>query len=703
MSSNLNLQNFNHMQPQMYNPAFAQTTSLIPNMQGGVPAMQGLDYDTLKLQAEEKAKDNALAQVTRHYDSASPETSLATMAQSFLCSLLMSIGFTSATNWLMSSKKIADGATNLENFEKTRLYKIGQALDNKIGDTKVVKGIASASNGIKSFFSKLTPNVVKEAFAKMKMGSIAVWDKQGMFSLGKGAESLNDFTEAATKVSNDKLKTLLATNGVAADKIDEVIDIVNKVKKGSIRGTVAFDKLMPIFEKMPAKELAKLNAQGFFGKMFGLRTDLNMGIDKARFFNGALNKSQGPIAKLFQKMTALVGEASGNGVLGGKFALFAGTFGLMQGFTAAFNAEKGDKLKAFMEDYIGFTLGSYLMSFVVGTWFNKFLGVTEIGMDTSSKAFKDICGRLGLDKGTQRVQEAVIAFNREFKDVRSAKNIIEKLNKNKMTQEQAYKALKNLIDNKNLKVSMYDGITTERLVKRVTDRIAEFETNGSLRTAIKDAMKSKLTVKNAGLGRYIVQKPLEVIGKIFSVGRYSMMDGSKFSAKSIGKFAKRFGGGVGRMILVGFVLVEPFRKGFMKLSHAIFGKPKNSALDEGKTEAENLANIPQGQAQETVAQQPQNTQVNQQLLQQQLGARPTASTPLNNSQPIASTPINNTTANNSVDDAIAATELKRTYIPSAQPSQFALQKDPRKLEVEQAIAKAEGAEKLAQNFLSNGI
>lgn len=686
--TNLVSQNYNLQQQIPLNMGQIPVTPYSHNAQTLNPAMQGLDYDTLRLQA----KDSAVGQATRHYSSETPEATLATMLKSFGYSLLMSIGFTSATNWLMSSKNIAEGATNAQNFTQTRLYKAGQYLDDKIGNTKFVQGTTKAINGAKGFFSKITPNVLKEAFAKMKMGSIAVWDKQGMYSLGKGAEALNDFVDATTKVPTEKLKTLFTQNGISASQADEVIDIINKVKKGSIRGPEAFKKIFPVFEKMPAQELAKLNAQGFFGKLLGVRTNLNIGADKARFFNGALNKAQGPIAKLFQKLSALVGEASGNGILGGKFALILGSLGLMQGFTAAANAEKGDKLKAFMEDYIGFTLGSYLMSFVVGTWFNKFLGVTELGMDVKSPEFQSICKRLGLDPNTKRVQEAVIAFNKEFKDIRKAKSILEQLEKGKLTQDKAFEAIKKLADDKNLRI---DDIKDYNFVRKVGERIKEFDTNGSLRTDIKSAMKSKLTVKNAGLGKYIVQKPLELMGKLFSVGRYNMMDGSKFSFKSIRKAASRWGGGIGRMVLVGFVLVEPFRKGFVKLSHAIFGKPKNSALDEGKEKTPDNSQLEQLQQQ--LAQQQSQSQVQPQ-------AQPQTAQPAQiQAQPLAAAPVEPTTPTTTQNNALAATELKRNYVPSAQPSQFALQKDPRELEVEKAIAKAEGAELAAQNFLSNGF
>ncbi len=693
--TNLVTQNYNIPQHQI--PQNMGQMAITPYSYNGQmlnPAMQGLDYDTLRLQA----KDSAVGQATRHYSAETPEATLATMLKSFGYSLLMSIGFTGATNWLMSSKNITEGATNAQNFAQTRLYKAGQYLDDKIGNTKFVQGATSAVSSTKRFFSKITPNVLKEAFAKMKMGSVAVWDKQGMYSLGKGAEALNDFVDATTKVPTEKLKTLFTQNGISQSEANKVIDIINKVKKGSIRGPEAFKIIFPTFEKMPAQELAKLNAQGFFGKFLGVRTNLNIGADKARFFNGALNKTQGPIAKLFQKLSALVGEASGNGILGGKLALIMGSLGLMQGFTAAANAEKGDKLKAFMEDYIGFTLGSYLMSFVVGTWFNKFLGVTELGMDVNSPEFKSICKRLGLDLNTKRVQEAVIAFNKEFKDIRKAKDIIEQFKKGKLTEDKALETIKKLANDKNLRV---DDLKKYNFVRKVEERIKEFDTNGALRTDIKNAMKSNLTVKNAGLGKYIVQKPLELMGKLFSVGRYNMMDGSKFSFKSIRKAASRWGGGIGRMVLVGFVLVEPFRKGFVKLSHAIFGKPKNSALDDGKPKPQTDENVQLEQMQQQLAQQQSQQLMQQQNLQQDKMAQPQG-TPVP-TQPLAAAPVAQPTQTPSQNNTLAATELKRNYVPSSQPSKFALQKDPRELEVEQAIMKAEGAELAAQNFLSNGF
>ena len=188
--SNLDFNNQYNMQklPVMLQ-AYPQDAVYSPNMQGIPPSMQGLDYDTFKNQA----KDNALAQATKDYDAMSDPTII---FRNFLLALGMSVGVTGATNWLMNSKEIASGATNLQNFQKTRLYKVGEYLDDKVGNSAFGRFIGRVNNGIRNFIGKVpVPEFLKEVQSKVKVGSIAVLDKQGMYSLGKGAEALNEFVE----------------------------------------------------------------------------------------------------------------------------------------------------------------------------------------------------------------------------------------------------------------------------------------------------------------------------------------------------------------------------------------------------------------------------------------------------------------------------------------------------------------------------
>lgn len=720
MAGNLNLNPQYNLNPSLYQvqqPYFAQNlNSYNPNMQGQFPAMQGVTYDQLKAQAEAKSKDNMIAQATKDYDVMEHP---GVLVKNLLLCLAMSVGFTGFTNWLMStSKKVPSyqNFTNAQDFAQTRLYKASGYLDQKVKASVVGRGLSRVSGAIKNGFSKIpVPNFIKEVYSRMKIGGIAVLDKQGMYSIGKGAEALNEAVEYLSQVPASQIKALQGLK-----KPSEVLKILEDFRLGKIRGPVAYNKLAPHFDDISAAALRKLNAgsSNFFDKIFTTRPNVNLALHKAKFFNGALNKSQGPLAKALQKFTALVGEASGGGVLGGKMALVMNALGLMTGFNAASNAEKGDKLKAFMEDYIGFTLGSYLMSFYVGTWFNKFLGVSELGLDKN--AIFAAGKKLGVDMSQGRLQDAVIAYNKNYKDFRGLKNIADKFRNGQMSFDKAVSAAAkhNVVGAKNSKELLHN------IEKALGGKNEAFF--AGVRSDIKNALKSKLTLKsifkaneyNKGgfltrLGRYLVQKPLSVIGRVLSVGRYDLVHGAKFSPKSMFKFAKRFGGGFGRAVLVMFVLVEPFRKGFMKLSHLIFGKPKKSALDEEnakeKKETEQVQKVMNEQIQK---QQMQNMQVNGQkqniplaqnlnyqtqnlpqtnILKQKL-ENPSAST-------IATSPLNDTMhAENFNRDNVP--ELVRTYIPSPMASPAALQADPREAEAEKALLRADAAERAAMNFLN---
>ncbi len=717
--TSLNLYNQYQYNPMLQNasqPVLQQSSgAFMPNMQGLPPSMQGVDYNAVKSHIEARSKDNAIVQATKDYDVTQHP---GVLGKNFLLCLLMSMGFTAGTNYLMSSKNIANNVSNLQDFQNTRLYRAGGFLDKKVGQSALGKFLGNIGSKVKNITSKVpVPNFVKEIGSKIKVGSIAVLDKQGMYSIGKGAEALNEAIEYLSQVDVKQIKSL----GLGAAEAD-VIKVLKDFRLGNIRGPVAYQKIAPYFEKISAEKLAKLTVGEVskLDKLFTTTPNINLALHKARFFNGMYNKAQGPIAKMMQKFTSLVGEASGGGVLGGKMALLMNAVGLMTGFNAASNAEKGDKLKAFMEDYIGFTLGSYLMSFFVGTWFNKFLGVSELGLDKN--AIAAVGKRLGIDMSQGRLQDAVIAYNRDYKQFRGLNKVASDFRNGKISFSKAIsKAQKYNVQNaSNAKSSLELLTAIEKTLKGRTE--ADF---ASLRSELKNAMKSKLTLKsifketehNSGsflsrLGRYIVQKPLALIGRAMSVGRYDLVHGSKFSLKSMLKWTKRFGGGLGRAMFVMFVLVEPFRKGFMKLSHAIFGKPKKSALDEDKNEKEiqETKNIQQAVANQNNFN--QGLGVNQPV--QQSSAIPSNSNQINSyaqtnilKQMLENPPSKTVSASSPINDTIVpeslnrdnVPELVRTYIPSPMPSAAAMQSDPREAEVERALLKADAAEKAAMRFL----
>lgn len=536
-----------------------------------------------------KNQDNIAGKVADSYD---PTENPSSMAKSFLGGLLMSSAFVRLTNWLMRPKNYTDSMTQSEAYTASRLYKIGEKLDN----LPVSKWIVKQANKVGNAFSKIPlPSFVKELGAKFSLGSVAPWDKQGMYSLGKKAEAMRETATYFSQVGDDVLKSLKLTPSNQA----KLLEIVKKVRLEKLDGLEAYKQLQPLIKDLSAKALKDIKIpHGKAAKILGTVSDLSLSASKAKFFAGV--NASGPVGKTFNKLASLVGEASGGGVLGGTMALLMNAAGLMTGFSSAQKAEKGDKLKAFMEDYIGFTIGGYLMSMVVGTYFNKAMGLAELGMKTAS--VKGIADTLGLE-GAKRVQDVVIGYNKEFKNTQKLQKLLTKFDKGKVVNGGGgifgwlkRKALGQVsIDsaiNTMKKCGVETTAKTQPVIKQVIERTLSKKTPEyfkNLRDSIKAATKSNITLasvfqKGNGtflnkLGRWLVQKPLATAAKILSTGRYTLLKDGNFIGNLARKF-KRVGGGIFRMWLVGFVLVEPFRKAFVKLSHKIFGKPKHSILDE---------------------------------------------------------------------------------------------------------------------------
>ncbi len=733
--TNLNLYNQYNNQiavQQGNSPSSTQNNgSYNPNMGAIPPSMQGKEL-------EKFAKDNLATHAVKKFDIMEhPVIMLKNIALSFGLGAL----FTGFTNWLMSAKEIAASESNLANFQRTRLYKVGEFIDNKLCNSTVGKFVGRGISAVKNAFKKIPiPEFIKETGERIKVGSFAVPDGSGMYSLGKAGESMNDFMRYLTSVS----RSADLTNLIPKNSQKAFFDILKKIESGQIRGDVAFAKLSKLIniDKLPAKELAKLNmSTGWLSKV--VNNNINLAYNKARFFSG-LSK-QGPFARFIQKTFGFVGDAAGGAVLGGTGALFMSSIMAASAFNAASAAEKGDKLKAFMEDFLGYAIGGYLMGMVVGTAFNKVLGVTELGLDKSRVRL--IGAKLGVDMTKVRLQDVVDYHNKLYIKLRKLNNLAGDIRSGKVPLNSAIGRVAGYgVDVKNVQNTTSLLTQIEKFINGRDEKWFE-----CVRKEIKEAFKSQLTIKsilkenrhNKGgfwsrLGRYLWQKPLSIIGRILSIGRYDLIHGKKFSLKSIVKASKRWGFGVGRAFLIGVVLTEPFRKPFVKLSHWIFGKPKNSCLDDEKDEKAPKAEkapVPKQTPQNakavfsrptpTVSIQPQqNTNILNNIVNSKNQTAPAiAATQISQpAQSIAAKPITpNAQAQNvqspqrryipsptpspyaNVKDTQNAPEVQRTYIPSAAPSPYANMKDPREAAVEQAILKAEKAELAAQEFLTKGV
>ena len=518
--------------------------------------------------------------------------------------VLMSMGFVHLANWSMKTPNITASMNQIDAYQASRLYQAGAKLDN-FGP---LKWLATQGGKLKTQLARIpVPNFLREAWGKMKIGTVSAWDSTGMYSIGKAAEAMKESLEFFSKVDDAALKSLTSDTTIQ----NEIVSLIQKFRAGKINHLKAFKEFDSLLKQgnVSAKAIDAISKQtGTLSKILGTTQNLNTSLSKARFFAGLNNK--GPVSKALNKAFSLWTEASGGGVLGGNMCLFMNALGLTTAFAAAKDAEKGDKLKAFMEDYWGFTIGGYVGSMFVGKLFHRFLGLGENGMRLNSKECQDAISKLGLE-GAERVQDAVIAYNKEFKSAKTLEKYLEKLNNGKivdgggwifgwikrklfgqMTTAEAQKALANVgIVSADAKVAQ---ATIEAEAKKFVNARSMDSYFKPIREKLISAMKmpdikfgdifkggggftEKTTIKR--LGEWIMKKPVANLAKLMGTGKYTLLTKGNFFGNAF-RSLKRVGGGIGRMWLVGFVLVEPFRNLAMKMSHKVFGKPKKSQFDE---------------------------------------------------------------------------------------------------------------------------
>ena len=392
------------------------------------------------------------------------------------------------------------------------------------------------------------------------------------------------------KVISEQVKKL----GLSKGKEKQLVDLLKKFNDGKINQIKGFAELDKIISGVSAKKLNAISVPvKTWKRACGMTKDLSTSISKARFFAG-MNAS-GPFGKFFNKIASLVGEASGGAVLGGTQALIGNAIGLGSGFLAAKKAEKGDKFKAFMEDYMGFTLGSYLGMMFEGWAEHKLLGIAEHGMNLN--ACKGAVKALGLEN-PERVQDVVIEFNKQFKQYGGINKILDRLAQNKSVSLKKINRILHAAD----KAPVTDiNAGKKALMQIIGNKNTAYFNN--LRKQIANATKSStnLTFRSIFNGQkgtmnrfleWFTKKPLATVFKLFGVGKYTLLKNGSRTGNFF-RMLKRNGGGIARIILTATIFIKPISNGMMKLSHLIFGKPKNSQLDEDKKNKEASKQQPQ--------------------------------------------------------------------------------------------------------------
>lgn len=224
----------------------------------------------------------------------------------------------------------------------------------------------------------------------------------------------------------------------------------------------------------------------------------------------------------------------------------------------------------------------------------------------------------------------------------------------------------------------YRGMT-EAAVKEYKTLIKNTNLKAAAGSIDKDALnvaknQAKELLKGTDLKWW--EKPLKAAGRLLSSGLDKFEPIIKSTDGKIAKFFKSvpsklkgFPGGLGRFALVMFVITPALVKPIVKLSHLIFGRPTKSVLDKETENKEAApAQAPQSPGASTnyvdmLTKNPQNQTV------QPAPQAPNAAAPVSQDS-LPQDVIDAKKIKNEDNSSETVDGVKRTYIPSSEPTQF---------------------------------
>jgi len=572
------------------------------------------------------------------------------LVQNVLLGLGTAVGITRVGEYLVRGdlKKLPDDISVAKALEQSPLYKFGKKMDAFIEKTPFLK---KSVDQINKWTEKIgnTPKSpeVQRIIDKFKEGLKVTWPPGKFYEEGKGSEAFDETVDFLEKSPEGTFKD------ATKDLIDDTIKAAKDEKISRSRGGKKIIEAGLQEEKhlhgLSAKYIdgVKIGAKNkigvIFDNIFGTTPNLYSSIAKSKFFND-LTPGLGPVSKLFNKISLMMLEATGGGLLGGKMATIGSVVGLISAFNACSKANvakkekqkqleqgnltpeqlkevqkrpwSGEMVSGFMEDFAGFTLGGYLMTFPLGVAVNKYLGLSNLGRD--DKSIQSAATQMGIQGDKHLYQRSIIKYNEAIKNDKIARKYLKSLETGKLSLFKSIKKTLGFNVDESLPSKVVEKLKLKDVLgisSKATDseiaQILQSKSKSEIITALKSKLqtddwfkttremlkktgKTQLTLKsisketdfNKGsfgrrLGKYILQKPLELSAKILGFEKFLMY---KHNAKVTNKFRSliRGGGGIGRIILVGMVMTVPFRNAFMQISHKIFGKPSFSQYDEVK-------------------------------------------------------------------------------------------------------------------------
>ena len=376
-------------------------------------------------------------------DSVERPSNPVTSISSFLIGLLACIGIVRGTNKLLQPKNITDTMTQYETYTNSRLYRASE----RVANFTPVKKLSGAAGTVRGWLSKITPDFIKEIGQKVKVGSTPGWKMGGAFISGKGSEAMTEFLDYLSQAEENSLRNAL---GNTNNKI--VTRALKMYKNGNLNETEAFARIEAVMKNADAKKLESVKfvckggnifKRGWFhfrnllSKVFGTPKNLHLSLAKAQTFQEA---GRGIIRNAVSKTTAMAGEATGGGVLGGPVFLLMNAFFLADNIKKAMEAEKGEKLKTFMDEFAGLTLGGYILPMYASILFNKALGAAELGTNLKSPEMQRIINTLKL-KNPKNMPEVIQAYDKLIPKNKELGNVLKQFEAGKITEQEVFKFL----------------------------------------------------------------------------------------------------------------------------------------------------------------------------------------------------------------------------------------------------------------------
>jgi len=474
-------------------------------------------------------------------------------------------------------KKGVGAITLADTYNKSRINRLCDKVDKII--YPFVNKHAGRWNAIKTTVGKYTPDWVKNAIEKIKIGVRPINKMALVQYRGCTAQAADAFLGSLREVPTTFWKS------IGVDGIPDILKGLNGTKKSALDAIgLISDKL----KNVSAKDLAKVKLAS--GKSFKLINELN----KVKAFMGLGSKTA--VTKYGKKLTMAVSEAAGGGVIGASWlGLVMNSLFLANTIKRTWKAPKGEKFKTFMEGALVEFCGAYLMMLLGTRLTYKLLGLKNI--DKTAAQIKGITGLTnGVNTLSKRYKDAV-KLQKLMKHGEKAEGIFSKLFR-KFRGIDFNTHLKNRTAAVIGKVGKYKNLPSANAIDDIV------KTYPSIINKSIDKLKAMKKFQKNGHGffRNLFNRPIRWIGNFLSTGLENLP--VKVGTKGFGKFASGwrsfaniFKSCLGyplRFALVLLVVTPPLTNLLAKISHTCFGKPKNSIMDGDKKE-ENKSNQQQGQ------------------------------------------------------------------------------------------------------------